>query len=371
MPRHSGGLHHPKVQGMDMSFWEQTFYSNTIKQWSLALLIAFGVWLGSRILYWISANVLKSITERTKNRLDDILLRTLQQPVILLLTLMGLLVAYHQLEVPERLHLWMQAAYHAAVTISVTWLLARVVDAMITEYLLPYAQRNDTRIDDHLVPMARRGLGVMIWVIGIIVALDNAGYNVGALLAGLGIGGLALAMAAKDTVANIFGGITVLTDKPFLVGDRIRINGYDGIVLEVGIRSTRIRTLEGPVLVIPNFKFTDSMLENVSEEQSRRVRHELGLVYETPPEKVNEAVALLNKLVDDHQDILTPERLASFIAFKDFSLNILFIYYIRKEADIFAAQTLIHTELLARFHAAGLSFAYPTSVELQKEFNPS
>lgn len=356
---------------MDMSFWEQTFYSNTIKQWSMALLIAFGVWMGSRLLYWISANVLQRITERTANRLDDILLKTVQQPLILLFTLMGFLVAYHQLEFPDRIDQWMEAAYHAAVTLSVTWLLARVVDSMIVEYLLPYAQRSDTRLDDHLVPMARRGLRAMIWVLGGIVALDNAGYNVGALLAGLGIGGLALAMAAKDTVANIFGGITVLTDKPFLVGDRIRINGYDGTVLEVGIRSTRIRTLEGPVLVVPNFKFTDSMLENVTEEPSRRVRHELGLVYETPPEKMNEAVALLNKLVDDHQDILTPERLVSFIAFKDYSLNILFIYYIRKDADIFLTQTRIHTELLSRFHAAGLSFAYPTAVELQGEFKPA
>ena len=183
---------------------------------------------------------------------------------------------------------------------------------------------------------------------------------------GIGIGGLALAMAAKDTLANIFGGVTVFMDKPFRVGDRVRLAGYDGTVEEVGIRSTRIRTLEGPTLVVPNIKFTDTILENVSQEPSRRVRHELGLVCETTPEKLEEAIALLNKLVDDHRSLLEEERLVSFTTFKDFALGIVFIYHIRRGADIFATQNVIHIELMRRFAAAGLLFAYPTQVEISK-----
>jgi MscS family membrane protein len=164
-------------------------------------------------------------------------------------------------------------------------------------------------------------------------------------------------------VANIFGGITVFADKPFRVGDRIRIQDHDGVVIEVGIRSTRLRTMEGPVVVVPNHKFTDSMVENVSEELSRRVRHELGLIYETPPAKLEEAVQILEQVVNDHQDVLEAERLVSFIAFKEYSLNILFIYYIQKEADIFRTQTRIHMDVMRRFAAAGLEFAYPTQTE--------
>jgi MscS family membrane protein len=345
---------------MDMSFWEQTFYYNTVQAWAIALGVALGVWILSKFLYWISANVMRRLVERTATRLDDILLETLEQPLILLFTLMGFLVAYHQLEFPERFDSWMLRAYHAAVSLSVTWLLARVVDGMIREYLVPYAERSDSKLDDHLVPMARKGLRSMIWILGIIVALNNAGYNVGALLAGLGIGGLALAMAAKDTVANVFGGIAVLTDKPFLVGDRIRIGGFDGTVLEVGIRSTRIRTLEGPMLVVPNYKFTESLLENVTAEPSRRIKHEIGLTYGTPAEDMENAISIMNAIVDGMQDVLEENRLISFNSYGAFSLNILFICYIRKGADIFATQSRVSLELLRRFNAAGLSFAFPT-----------
>lgn len=334
----------------------------------MALGIALGVWLASKLLYWVSANVLRKAASRTRTELDDLLLDTLQQPLILLFTLMGFLVAYHQLSFPEGIDLWMNRAYHASVTLSVTWLFARIVDALIREYLLPYAQRSDTRLDDHLIPMARRGLRAVIWILGVIVALNNAGYNVGALLAGIGIGGLALAMAAKDTIANIFGGITVLTDKPFLIGDRIKINGYDGIVTEVGIRSTRIRTLEGPVLVVPNFKFTDSMLENVSQEEGRRIKHTIGLTYSTPPDKMEEALAILHAIIDESQDVLMENRWLTFNAYADFSMNITFICFIRKEADIPATQTRISMEILKRFNAAGLDFAFPTrTVHVVKE----
>lgn len=353
---------------MDSTFWQETFYHNTITRWAWALGIALGVWLASRVLVWLSANVLRKLVGNTRSKLDDILLETLGQPLILLFTLMGLLVAYHQLTFPEGIDTWALRAYHAAVTLSVTWLLARVVDAMISEYLLPYAERSDSRLDDHLVPLARKGVRMAIWALGVIVALNNAGYNVGALLAGVGIGGLALAMAAKDTLANIFGGITVLTDKPFLVGDRIKINGYDGIVTEVGIRSTRIRTLEGPLLVVPNFKFTDSMLENVSQEEGRRIKHVIGLTYSTPPEKMEEAMAILHAIIDESQDVLLDNRWLTFEAYADFSLNITFICFIRKEADIPRTQTRIALEILKRFNAAGLDFAFPTqTLHLVKE----
>jgi MscS family membrane protein len=254
----------------------------------------------------------------------------------------------------------MLRAYHAAVVLSVTWLVVRVVDALIREYLLPYAERSESKLDDQLVPLARKGVRIAIWALGIIVALNNAGYNVGALLAGVGIGGLALAMAAKDTLANIFGGITVLTDKPFRVGDRIKIADYDGFVTEVGIRSTRIRTLQGPVVVVPNFKFTDSMLENVSEEIGRRIKHDIGLTYSTTPEKMREAVAILHAIIDGSQDVLLDQRWLTFETYAAFSLNITFICFIRKDADIQTTQTRIAVEILERFNAAGLEFAFPT-----------
>ncbi len=353
---------------MSTSILERIFYFNTIEQWSYALLTVLAVWLLSKVLLWTSSQVITRLTRSTATKLDDLLLDSAQQPLILLFTLFGFLYAYHQLTFPDTIDHWVMNAYHAAITLGVTWLVARIVDALIREYLIPYAEKSDSKLDDHLVPMVRRGLRSVIWILGVIVALNNAGYDVGALLAGLGIGGLALAMAAKDTVANFFGGISVLTDKPFLVGDRIRIDGYDGTVLEVGIRSTRIRTLEGPMLVVPNHKFTDSMVQNVTAEPSRRIKHELGLTYDTAPDKMEQALRILNEIIDTHQDLLEDERLVSFTSYGAFSLNILFICYIRKSADIFLSMSQVNLDILKRFNEAGLNFAFPTqTLHVQQE----
>jgi MscS family membrane protein len=343
------------------------FLGNPVDHWLYALAWAAGGWLVGKALYWGSSTVLKRLAASTATRLDDLLIVALRGPLVALVTLIGIYLAYHQLELPDKMDLWVERVIKVATVLALTWLLARLVDALVEEYLLPRARREETKVvKSQLVPVVRSASKVLVWGLGLVLALNNAGYNVGALLAGIGIGGLAMAMAAKDTVANIFGGVTVFADKPFEVGERIRVAGYDGIVQEIGIRSTRIRTLEGPIVVVPNFKFTDSVLENVSQQASFRVRHELGLIYETPPEKVEEALQILNTLVGEHQDVLEPDRIASFTAFKDYSLNILFVYFIRKEADAFAIQSRMHLELMRRFAVAGLEFAYPTQVEISR-----
>ncbi len=354
----------PNVSATMDPIWTQQFYNNSVGQWVTAFSIALGAWVMGKLLYWGSATMLRRLAARTTTQLDDILITTLRGPLVVLITIFGFYLGYTQLDVPPRVELWADRAFKVGLALALTWLIARLLDTMVQEYLLPKASRNETvMVDAQLVPVVRSSIKVLVWVLGLVMALNNGGYDVGALLAGIGIGGLALAMAAKDTVANIFGGITVFADKPFRVGDRIRIQDHDGVVIEVGIRSTRLRTMEGPVVVVPNHKFTDSMVENVSEELSRRVRHELGLIYETPPAKLEEAVQILEQVVNDHQDVLEAERLVSFIAFKEYSLNILFIYYIQKEADIFRTQTRIHMDVMRRFAAAGLEFAYPTQTE--------
>jgi len=182
---------------------------------------------------------------------------------------------------------------------------------------------------------------------------------VGALIAGLGIGGLALAMAAKDTVSNVSGGVTVFTDQPFRINDRIKVAGYDGTVLEIGVRSTKLQTLEGRMVTIPNAKFADAPVENVSREPSRKVVLNLGLTYDTQPEKMQQAMDLLKTICDENgntEEIVT----ISFNGFGDFAMNIMFIYYISKGADIANTQTEINMNILRRFNNNGLEFAFPT-----------
>jgi MscS family membrane protein len=340
---------------------------NDARTWLLAIGTAALSWLLAQLLYRASVSALARRVQRTQGDLDNELLHALRGPVVVLLSVLGTLAGYDQLDLPPKADLWMTRAFHVALALSITWLVARSLNVMLHRFMLGAAQRKDREDAGRLVPALAIALKVLVWGLGSVVALNNAGYDVGALLAGIGIGGLAMAMAAKDTVANIFGGITVFVDKPFAVGDRIRIEGHDGVVTEVGIRSTRIRTLEGPVVVIPNQHFADRVVVNVSEEASARVRHELPLDLGTSPDRVEAALELLRTLVHAHADLLEPTHVACVHSFKDHAIGILFIYHIRRGQAIWDVQNRVHLDLLHRLSVAGIRLAIPTSLQYTAE----
>ena len=208
----------------------------------------------------------------------------------------------------------------------------------------------------------------MVWAMAVVIGLNNAGYDVGALIAGLGIGGLAFALAAQDSVANLFGGLTVFFDKPFTINDRIQISGFDGYVTEVGIRSTRVKTLAGRIVTIPNKEFTASIVENVSSEPSRKVVQTLGLTYDMDEAKMERAIQVLTDLHAENIDT-SDDKVITFTSFGDFSLNILFIYYIKKESDIMETQSEMNLQILKRFAAEGLDFAFPSQTIYTKKID--
>jgi len=340
-------------------FLEKTFYNNTIEQWGKALITALIAVIAAKIVYWFIAKVTKQITDKTKGKLDDIVINSLEQPVVVGVTLWGFSIGYQFLSFSEKVDAYAQKAFFLAVAINVTWLLARLVDSLIREYLIPLTEKTESNFDDQLMPILQKGTRSVIWTLGIIIGLNNAGYDVNALIAGLGIGGLAMAMAAKDTISNVFGGMMVFIDKPFRINERIKIDGYDGTVIEIGLRCTRIKTLEGRIVTIPNNKFTGNEVENVTAEPSRKVVLNLGLTYDTAPDKVQFAINQLKEIADNHE-FVDDNYLVSFNGFNDSSLNILFIYYIKKEGDILNTQTDMSLEILSRFNANNLEFAFPT-----------
>jgi MscS family membrane protein len=350
---------------MGMFTWaiSTTILGNRLEQWLNAAMILATGWVLGKVISWLGASLFRKLATRTESRTDDELVEAMRRPLVTLITVISFVLGYQQLNVPAHIDKWMERLFHVAVALAVTWALVRALDTLLGALLRSRSERIEEADRAQFIPVVRSSIKGLIWGLGVVVALNNAGYDVGALLAGIGIGGLALAMAAKDTLTNIFGGVTVFTDKPFRVGDRVRLNGYDGTVEEVGIRSTRIRTIDGPLVVVPNNKFVDGILENVSREASRRVRHDLGLVYGTTNAQIEQAIAMLHALVKDHAEDLEPDHTAYFSAFKDSSLNIVFVYHIRKGSEIFNVQTRVHLDLLQRFRTAGLEFAYPTVLQ--------
>ncbi len=347
-------------------FLTKEFYYNTVGNWAISLGLIFGAILIARMLYWFLNKFVGRLTYKTATNLDDLLLNASKEPIVFLVTLLSSWYGLERLSFTEGIDNMVAHVYYFLVTLGATWLIVRLIDAFIEEYLKPLAEKTESDFDDQLLPILQKGSRFLFWTLGIIVALNNAGYNVGAIIAGMGIGGIAFAMAAKESIANIFGGFTIFSDKPFRINDRIKINGFDGTVTEIGIRSTRLKTLEGRVVTIPNSKFIDGMVENVTLEPSRKVILNLGLTYSTTPEQMELAMDLLDGI---HKSMKSVDELRyiSFTDFGDFSLGITFIYYISSGEDIFGVQSEMNLKILKEFNTNNLEIAFPTQTIYSKK----
>jgi len=350
--------------------FEQIFYKNSLRDWLISLAIIAGALILNKIIILLNKHLIQKLTAKTKNRLDDILFKMLQAPVLLGIILVAIWFAARRLELGTHIESTILKAYKVLTVINITWFVARLANALLEEYLAPKAADKNTLkyLDNHLMSILRRAVLAVIWSFGVVMALNNVGVDVGTLIAGLSIGGLAFALAAQDTIKNIYGGFTIFTDRPFRIGDRIKVDSFDGFVEEIGIRSTRIRTLEKRLVTMPNYKLVEASVENISEEPMRRVLMKLGLTYNTTPEKMNEAMSILRDIPNRVNNVFEKDIVVAFTDFTDFSLVITFVYFIRRDADVMETPSQVNTEILRAFNAAGLQFAYPTqTVYIEKD----
>ena len=334
------------------------YFGNSLTSWLISLAFIVGSVILARIVNVIFSKVVKKYTASTENDLDDKIADQIEEPIAIAFVLLGFWLAYSHL-VFEGSGETIAKIFQIAFVLDLTWLVSRLLDAIVEGLLIRSAARSESSMINQIGPILRKTLRSVVWILGVITAMNNAGFDVAAMLAGVGIGGLAMAMAAKDFVANIFGGVTVFVDKPFKVGDRIVVNGIDGTVQEIGIRSSRLITLQGRLVTIPNNSFTNSPVENITAEPSRKVSITLGLTYDTAPEKVQLAVAILKEIVGNHSDTEN-DFTVWFSSFGDFSLNVSCIYYINKTGHWADTPGEINLSILEKFNAERLDFAFPT-----------
>ncbi|MBR90471.1 MAG: transporter [Verrucomicrobiales bacterium] len=349
------------------NFLANSFLGNSVKDWLIALGIALGAIVVARTLYWVMENYIKKLTEKTETKIDDILINTVERPMVAASGIAGVWFGVNYLSFSESIDHWINAFFAVIITFIGAWLVTRLFDSLVDEYLAPILADTETDLDDILLPIVRRGVKIIIWIMAVIMALDNAGYDITTVLAGLGVGGLALALAAQDSAKNIFGVFTIFTDTPFKLGDRVKVSGHDGTVTEIGLRSTKIKTLEGRIVVVPNSKFSDNAIENVSSEPSRKVVLNLGLTYDMDDTKVEEAMQILRDIVGENGEAIEEKPSVGFNAFGDFALNVVFVYYIKKGADILGTQTAVNLAILKRFGEKGIELAFPTQTILNKK----
>jgi small-conductance mechanosensitive channel len=305
--------------------------------------------------------VLKSSPENVRLRM---VLEAAIWPIRLLLITLVIYVAKEFLSFPPTAERIADSIINVLGTLAAVIFVYRLIELLVFE-LAKFAEREDNLLDKSFVHMMRMIARILVIVVGAIYLLRViSGKPLSALLAGLGIGGIAVALAAQDTLKNFFGSIMIMLDKPFTVGQRVTVEGFDGTVEEIGFRSTRVRTLTGHLVTVPNEKMATNSIENIGRRPSIRRLTNITITYDTPPEKVEKAVSIIREILDNHEgmDPEFPPRV-HFNEYNDTSLNILMIYWYFPP-DYWAYLDFserVNLEIMRRFEAEGIEFAFPTA----------
>ncbi len=345
---------------MNFEFCQKTFYGNTISDWLIAAVIILSSLVISKVVYWLFKHTIARLTQKTKTRIDDIIVDMMEEPVSLAVILIGFHFAFEMLTVSDNVSAFKGKIFQFLFILNVAWLIERLVNSLFENYLVPLTEETENDLDDIVVPIVQKGTAFTIWSLGIVVGLNNAGYDVGAVLAGLGIGGLAFAIAAKDTVSNMFGGLTIFIDKPFVKGDRVKVKGVDGRIQDIGLRTTKLETMEGRRLTIPNSAFIDNPVENISSEPTRKITQTIKLAHTNNYTKVNEAILFIKGILDKNKNIEKEKSIVSFTSIEDTGFVIQLIYFIlpKSSKEIFDTQTEVNTEILTTFEQNWIKLSY-------------
>ena len=292
--------------------------------------------------------------------------RLLNAPLEALVMLLMLYVASRTLEVPsawnEDFQFWVEKMYYSAVLLTITWLGIRFIKFMGLLFQVK-ALRTPSKLDDQLVPFFR-DLVIMFFVITMLfIALGRVfSVDVLTLLTSLGIGGLAIALAARETLENLFASFALMIDRPFTVGDAINVGGIEGTIVKLGFRSTRLQTFDGSLVTVPNRLLTSQSLENLSDRRQRRAKFLVRLAYDTPAATVAALVTAIQGYLDQHPETHQEPGVVRFDAFGESSLDILIIFFVQTPVarEFNRVKEEVNLKILEIVNNSGTRFAFPS-----------
>ena len=336
-----------------------TFLGNPLWQYLASLIYIVLAFYVAKFLDWLTRVWLRRFTGKTKTTVDDQLLELLNGPIKVVAFVVFLHIGLSIFHWPPLAELWLHKAFVVILAISLTYMALKVTDVLV-DLWRGRAVDLEKGMNDQLFIVISKGLKAFLLVIAALVTMQNLGVNVTAAIASLSIGGLAIGLAAQDTLANLFGAVAIFADKPFRVGDRIKLDTVDGQVETIGLRSTRVRSLDGHLITIPNKTMGSATITNVTARPNIKTEMNLGLTYDTPTAKVQRASALLEEIYRAHP--LTSDVWISFNRFDASALNIYVVHWwngVEPKAHLAGMQEL-NLEIKRRFEAEGIEFAFPT-----------
>ena len=335
----------------------QSFLGNTVEQY----LIALGVFLGALIIITIFKKVilsrLKKWSEKTKTDFDDFLVKEIEKSLMPLIYFGTFLLATNFLSLNPKVS--------NAIKLITAFVVAFIVIKTIVS-ILKYAFNIYMTKRDYAVERRKQLKGItsiitfLIWSVGLLFLLDNLGFEISTVVAGLGVGGIAIALAAQAVLGDLFSYFVIFFDRPFEIGDYIVVGDKNGVVEYIGVKTTKVRSLGGELLVFRNTDLTNSRIHNFKKMAKRRIVFSLGVVYQTKAETLKEIPGIVKKIIDE-QENATFNR-GHFSSYGDSSLNFEFVYYVESSeyTKYMDVQQSINLTIFEEFEKKGIEFAYPS-----------
>ncbi|HVU99945.1 MAG TPA: mechanosensitive ion channel family protein [Verrucomicrobiae bacterium] len=346
--------------GLDrIEFLRANLFGNPAWEYVAALLFIVLAFYFSRLLDYLMQVQLKSWTKKTATRFDDLLLELLRGPVKIISFVVLLHLGLRAFSWPDWAAAFISNGLKIVVACSLTYVGIKFVDLLVGLWQARAEAAEEGVMDMHLFPIIRKSLKLFVLIVAVLVTSQNLGMNITGLLASLSVGGLAVGLAAQDTLSNLFGAVAIFADRPFRVGDRIQLDQIDGFVEVIGLRSTRVRNLDGYLVAIPNKNMANANIINVSKRPNIKTAMNIGLAYDCPAAKLEQAMQIIEDTYRSHP--MTADLWVGLDKFETAAVNILVIHWwnstdFKAYLDAFRK---LNVDLKRRLDEAEISFASP------------
>ena len=348
----------------------ETIFGLQLWQYLLFVIILLVSWLTGRLIDRVIYNQFLAFVEKQTFSLEPTKLLPLRSPIVWLIVSLLFMAGLPDIQLPVRISSGLFFIARLIMSFSAVIFCSRTID-LLSEIFLAKAERTESKLDDQLIPLVNRAGKTLVWILGVVFILQNMGVQVTALVAFGSVGGVAIALASKDTVENLFGSLVVFIDQPFQIGDYVIIDGsIEGVIEEVGFRSTRIRTLDKTLISVPNAKIAHCTVNNYAKIPERRFKCTLGLRYDTTTEQMEDFIESVRTYLSEHEMINSDTVLVLFADMNSFSLDVLVMAFINSNAWIdlvnFKHEAFLQFMKIADKH--GVGYAFPTTtIELEDQ----
>jgi MscS family membrane protein len=347
---------------MNLGFLTETsYFGNTLWQYILFAIVFVGSFLIAKVVYFILKHKVSKMASRTKTQFDEMIISIIKGPLSMAISIIGLTIALQFLTLEPGMLGFFSALLSVLISIAFIWFFMRFVEVFVDAYIVPRAAKTDSKLDDEIVPVLKKALKALVIIFGILSMASNFGYDITAMIAVLGVAGIGIGFALKDTMENMLSGVLIYMDRPFRIGDRIKLaDGTYGDITDVGLRSSKIKNLDNNIVIIPNSKMINTVVENyVMPSKKLKQSFNIGLVYETSPKKMKQAIKIIEDAIKTTEGVTSDEPIIRFMGFGDFSLNLLCLYWI-KSLKYWDSKHFVNMKILEEFEKAGISIAFPT-----------